>query len=338
MLYILANLDKKSIKRLSEELNHKWEDYYNKNKDGKPLKRSAVNLIKQGIINPEKTMEKIEKAEKQLKSSGQKSVSLKDQDARWMMNKKNKIEFSYNSQIAVDYKSGIILSNSVTQDPTDHNQLIPTIEKIIETIEPLHKDTSFLIDNGHYTIKNLEYIHKNNINAYIPNRKQATQAKTNNKNKKPFSKHNFKYDYKKNQYIYPNNQKLPYPKTYEYNNNLREQYYTNKCLKRSDQHECAGKNRIKIITAYGGDLPKRMELKMETPEAKLIYVKRKEIVEWPFGNLKQNLKFTEYYTRGIEQTPTENNLVYIAHNIKKIFNEIKKQTQQILTKNNTPTI
>lgn len=26
MLYILANLDKKSIKRLSEELNHKWEN------------------------------------------------------------------------------------------------------------------------------------------------------------------------------------------------------------------------------------------------------------------------------------------------------------------------
>ena len=33
-----------------------------------------------------------------------------------------------------------------------------------------------------------------------------------------------------------------------------------------------------------------------------------------------------------------NNLIYIAHNIKRIFNEIKKQTQQILTKNNTPTI
>ncbi len=255
-----------------------------------------------------------------------------------MMNKKNKIEFSYNSQISVDYKFGIILSNSVTQDPTDHNQLIPTIKKIIETIGPLPKDTSFLIDNGYHTLKNLKYIHKNNISAYIPNRKQATQAKTNNKNIKPFSKHNFQYDYKNNQYICPNNQKLPYQKTYEYNNNLREQYYTNKCLKCSDQHECAGKNRFKIITVYGGELPKRMELKMETPEAKLIYAKRKEIVEWPFGNVKQNLKFTEYYTRGIEQTPTENNPIYIAHNIKRIFNEIKKQSQQILTKNHTPTI
>ena len=331
-------VNKEKRKKLIEESFKEIEDYENKNKEEKPLKKSAVNIIKQGIKNPEKTIEKIEKAEKQLKSSGQKSVSLTDPDARWMMNKKNKIEFSYNSQISVDHKSGIILSNSVTQDPADHNQLIPTIEKIIETIGPLPKDTSFSADNGYYTLENLIYIHKNNINAYIPNRKQATQAKTNNKHKKPFSKHNFKYDYKNNLYTCPNNQKLPYQKTYEYNSNLREQYYTNKCLKCSDQHECAGKNRFKIITDYGGELPRKMELKMETPEAKLEYAKRKETVEWPFGNIKQNLKFTEYYTRGIEQTLTENNLIYIAHNIKRIFNEIKKQTQQILPKNTTPTI
>jgi hypothetical protein len=113
------------------------------------------------------------------------------------MNKKNKIEFSYNSQISVDHKSGIIISNSVTQEPTDHNQLIPVIEKIIETIGPLPENTSLSTDNGYYTLENLIYIRKNNINAYIPNRKQATEAKTNKKHKKPFYKHNFKYDYKK---------------------------------------------------------------------------------------------------------------------------------------------
>ena len=100
-------------------------------------------------------------------------------------------------QLTVGYDSGIILANTVTQDPTGHNQLIPTIEKIIETIGPSPKDTSFLIDNGYHTLKNLKYLH-NNINAYIPNKKQATQAKTNNKNIKPFSKHNFQYDYKNN--------------------------------------------------------------------------------------------------------------------------------------------
>ena len=77
---------------------------------------------------------------------------------------------------------------------------------------------------------------------------------------------------------------------------------------------------------------------METPKAKLEYAKRKETVEWPFGNLKQNLKFTEYYNRGLEQIQTENNLIYIAHSLKRIFSEITKKTKQIIPKNTSPTI
>jgi hypothetical protein len=68
---------------------------------------------------------------------------------------------------------------------------------------------------------------------------------------------------------------------------------------------------------------KQMSLKMETPQAQLEYSKRKEAAEWPFGNIKQNLRFIEYYTRGIKQTITENNLICISHNIKRIFNQKK---------------
>ncbi|MEG3224985.1 MAG: hypothetical protein BME94_05550 [Methanobacteriales archaeon Met13] len=129
---------------------------------------------------------------------------------------------------------------------------------------------------------------------YIPNKKQASEAKTYKTNKKPFSKYNFKYDHQNNQYICPNNKKLPYQKTYKYDGKIREQYYSNECLKCPDQLECAGKNRVKIITDYGGALAKKMSLKMETDKAKSEYAKRKETAEWPFGKVKQNLKFTEY--------------------------------------------
>ena len=74
-------------------------------------------------------------------------MSLTDPECRWMMNKKNRMEFSYNMQLAVDYDSGIILANSVTQDPTDHHQLIPQIERTIETIGLLPDDTAISADN-----------------------------------------------------------------------------------------------------------------------------------------------------------------------------------------------
>ncbi len=131
----------------------------------KPLKKAAVNILKQAVENPVKALRKLEKAEIELKSSGQKSVSLTDPDSRWMKNKKNKNELSYNSQISVDHKSGIILTNSITQDPTDHHQLIPQIEKIIETIGPLPANTCISGDNGYYTQDNIEYIYENKLDA-----------------------------------------------------------------------------------------------------------------------------------------------------------------------------
>lgn len=66
-----------------------------------------------------------------------------------------------------------------------------------------------------------------------------------------------------------------------------------------------------------------MALKRETEKGKIEFAKRKMTVERPFGNIKQNLKHTEYLTRGIEQT--ENNIICISHNIKRIH---KNQTKQ----------
>lgn len=77
---------------------------------------------------------------------------------------------------------------------------------------------------------------------------------------------------------------------------------------------------------------------MGTDEAKSEYAKRKETVEWPFGNVKQNLKFTEYYARGLKQIQTENNLICTSHNIKRIFNQITTKIKEIIPKNTTPSI
>lgn len=95
---------------------------------------------------------------------------------------------------------------------------------------------------------------------------------------------------------------------------------------------------MKIITDYGGALVRKMSLKMETSKAKSEFSKRKETVEWPFGNVKQNLKFTEYYARGLKQIETENNLIYTSHNIKRIFNQITKKLKEIQPKTPTTTL
>ena len=105
----------------------------------------------------------------------------------------------YNLQL--DYNSGIILANSVTQDPTDHHQLIPQIEQTIATIGQLPHNIAISADNGYFTKTNLQYLDNNELDGYIPNRKQAHESKKQFKVDKPFSKHNFTYNYEKDYYF-----------------------------------------------------------------------------------------------------------------------------------------
>ena len=132
---------------------------------------------------------------------------------------------------------------------------------------------ALVVINGILRNDNIEYIYENKLDAYILNRKQATEAKTYKKNNKPFSKHNFKYYHKNNLYICPDNKKLPYQKTYKYKGKIREQYCSNGSLNCPDQLKCSGKNRVKIITDYGGASVRRMSLKMEKSEAKFEFSK-----------------------------------------------------------------
>ena len=317
-------ISREKVHQIIQNVKKENKDTNNKNK----LRSSSLKLLEQALGSLEgksHVLEKLDHCERELEKTPQQTVSLTDPESRWMKNKKGRMELSYNMQIAVDHDSGIILASTITQDPTDHHQLTPQIEQINEILGPLSSFTKISADNGYYTKKNLQYLNENKLDGYIPNRKQAHETKNRSKKDKKFSKHNFKYNYSENVYICPNNKILNYKKTYQYEEVVMHQYYCNDCLKCSDQEKCVGKNRVRVITDYGDVLTKQMALKMESTNGKLEFAKRKEAVEWPFGNIKQNLKYIEFITRGIIQTNTEKNLINTVHNIKRIHNEINKQ-------------
>ena len=84
---------------------------------------------------------------------------------------------------------------------------------------------------------------------------------------------------------------------------------------------CCKKKNYRTIQDYGNPSKIRMQRKMETDWAQKIYKKRSKTAEWPFGNIKQNLKVTEFNTTGLKRTQTEAKLLAISHNLKRIYNE-----------------
>jgi len=303
----------------------------------KRLKRSAKNVIEQYAVGDENqkrnVLAKLDKAKEEIEKSGQKAVSLTDPEARFMKNKKKITELSYNPQITVDNGSGVIVACDVTQDCTDHEQLEPQIECAEKNLGELPEDMKISADNGYFSGSNLQYLEKKGLEGYIPNSKQAQQMKGKKVKESPYSKDKFEYDEMTDCFICPQGQVLPRKGEYEDNNGkLRYAYYGTGCSKCSHQAECIGKNRARVITSYGYEAErKRMDAKMQSKVGIEEYRKRGETVEWPFGNIKQNLRFRESMTRGIENVKNEHNLVCIAHNLVVMWGLLKRNVD-ILSK------
>jgi len=295
---------------------------------GKTLKQAAKKILGQHLGGDEQQKKqilvKIKKAEQQITKSGQKVVSLIDPEARFMENKKKRKELSYNPQITVDHISGIIVANDVTQDCTDHNQLQPMMEKTEDILGGLPKDVKMSWDNGYFSGQNLQYLEGKGVDGYIPDCEQAQKMKGKQIVDTPYAKKHFRYDEEHDCFFCPEGKMLTRQGEYTHKGKHFVAYYGAPCGSCPVRSVCTGKNtgwRVIISNDFEGER-RRMKAKMQSEQGKKEYKKRGETVEWPFGNIKQNLGLREFLTRGLPNVKTEHNLVCTAHNMKVLWKKL----------------
>ena len=180
-------------------------------------------------------------------------------------------------------------------------------------------------DNGYSTDMNTEYLEQNGFDGYISSRKLSREQKKYNLSDKPFAKDNFFYDNEMMTYIRPLGQPLYKISEYTYKNKSRISHWTKECKTCPMQLFCSKGNRCRVIQDYGIPSKIRMQRKMETPEAKERYKIRSKTAERPFAHLKQNMHLTEFRTTGLQEVNTEFKLYTIGHNLKRIYNEIRRK-------------
>jgi transposase len=251
----------------------------------KKLKRAAKTIIEAHVTGDDTQKknieEKINKAEEEIKKSGQKAVSITDPESRFMENKKKRNELSYNPQITVDHDSGIIVANDVTQDCTDHNQLQPQLENTQENVGKLPEGTKVGADNGYFTGDNLRYLEEMKLDGYIPDGNLTKEMKGKKRNNDPYSKDKFEYDVERDCFICPHGDVLVRKGEYEYNGKIQYRYYGANCGECPSRVDCAGKGKMKQITSDEYEAQRRrMADKMRSEEGREEYKKRTII---PFG-------------------------------------------------------
>jgi len=356
--------DEKELIKERQELEKAIEEYlqkanrtdleedekYGSDKHGNELpedirdKESRINKMKQ-------IAQELKQAEQELKDLDLEKINLTDPDSRIQKGKGGKYP-GYRAQIAVDSKEQIIVTNDVTNQQHDTDQLIPMVEQTVQNIQQIKEpnDTTgdknqdgllkikLTADSGYSSGKNLAEIQQNkkleNIDPYIPDK--IYQAKLRGKNTRedlPFSKSKFIFD-DRNKLLCPEGKELNFTGIRTRRNGEVERVYQSPgSVCRGCKHfgKCtSNKDGRSIQISENELLVHKMRKKLSTPEGKQIYSKRMITVEPVFGNLSQNLGFREFLLRGLEKVKGEFSLMCSAHNLLKIARFLR-ESKMLLT-------
>jgi len=329
-------ITKKDLRRLLIILKNKK---YGKN-EVKLLKNPAQKFYYNNNMTVEQKISFLEYAKVQMKEYGKKKIPLYDPDARWMLNKKNREEISYNIQTCVDTESQLIMSVYNSQNANDCFELPPTLQKAIEN-SPV-KPVEVLADAGYNSEITFVFLNEENIEGYIYNSTQSRIDKGKRRTN-PFSLDNVEVHYEDN-YIqcfmaHPFFNKYTYIVTDKKKeeqglppDTKRIYVNTEACKECSLREECLSeKQHHKTYTIYGSTEKREMTIKMKTEEAQKVYSKRAPTVESPFGIFKQYYHIDVMFYRGREKIENIFNLYATAYNLNKIY---KKLINKLITEDN----
>jgi len=132
---------------------------------GVPLKDVVEHTLAE--MNTEEKIalkEEIEEELKELKKAGTKHLSPTDPDARMMKNHEG-TRFAYNAQIAVDSKSGIIISQDVTNRADDSKELPGMIDKTVKNTGVSAGQITTVADGGYAASAGLVEVDEKGFNV-----------------------------------------------------------------------------------------------------------------------------------------------------------------------------
>ena len=245
-----------------------------------------------------------------LERSGEDQISLTDPDSRAMA-AYTKVGVGYNIQIAVDAKNKMIVEQAVSNQVVDMGLLTQTAEAARDILEVEKIDV--VADKGYYKIEDIEACETAGMTPYVPRPQRGPAVREGF-----FRKDEFRYDAEWDAYICPAGQVL----ATRYESKLRDLKkfdYSNRaaCLVCAMRSRCTKEYR-KVSRLENEAVLGRMAERLKTrPE---ILDTRREIVEHPFGSIKQWMNQGAFLMRGLDKVRAEFSLTALVYNMRRAIN------------------
>ena len=266
------------------------------------------------------------------------SYSKTDEDATFMRIKEDammngQLKPAYNLQHGVD--SEYITWLTIGPQPTDTTTLIPFLKEAEEYLKFKYKNIT--ADAGYESEENYLFLEENNQIAFIKPANYEISKKRKYKN--DIGKiDNMKYDEEGDFYTCKNDKKLVvdhirHSKSKTGYVSEKTVYKCENCKGCSHKSECIKGNNCKtpleertkvLYVSKTFNEQRKADLeRIISDEGKLYRMNRSIQVEGSFGDIKQDMQFRRYLTKGRANVLAESTLLAIARNINKLHNKIQ---------------
>jgi transposase len=252
-----------------------------------------------------------------LEQSGEDQISLTDPDSRAMA-AHTRVAVGYNAQIAVDAKHKLIVEQQVTNQVLDMGLLTETAvaAKDVLGVERI----AATADKGYFKIEDIEACEAARIDPYVPRPQRGPSVRAG-----LFRKDEFRYDPDSDTLLCPAGQQLrPYSSSLM--RGLRKINYVNKaaCADCPIRSRCT-RNDFRAVSRLENEaVLDRMDARMaRNPD---IVKLRRELVEHPFGSIKQWMNQGAFLMRRLRKVRAEFSLTALAYNLRRVLNIVEFTT------------
>lgn len=271
--------------------------------------------------------QRLEQAQAELHTNGQKYVALTDPDCRLMKNER-RIEPAYAVQTAVDAKHSLIVDYELTQDAADNNHLASLAASAKQMLGA--ETLTVCADAGYYDTVDLKTCDDQRLITYVPIPKPKISKKTNTPTPDYYAD-KFIYHERFDTYQCPQGNTMRQYSTRqdERDHRLIYVYRTPACLQCPVHNQCTTSPRGRHIYRWEHEavLERLKQRVSNNPE---IIKRRKAVIEHIFGTIKKIWGYSALLLRRLTNIASEVALMNITYNIRRVLNIVGTKNLMLL--------
>ena len=246
----------------------------------------------------------------QLDRTGEDQISLTDPDSRAMA-AHTKVGVGYNIQVAVDAKNKLIVEQAVTNQVVDTGLLTQTAEPAREVLGV--KTIDVVADRGYFKIEDIEACEQAGCVPHVAKPQRGSSVREG-----LFRKDEFRYDAGLDAYVCPAGKLLTPIRRGRMRDLERTDYGNPKACRACQLRPRCTNDARSVFRLENEDVLDRMAERLKARPA--ILDRRREVVEHPFGSIKQWMYQGAFLMRGLANVRAEFSLTALAYNLRRALN------------------